>query len=89
MIQRKTLTTLLHDLEQEMQRLGYTNGSMKFYRRRWQMLLKFAQERGEVFYSERLGMDFVEKYFHIFKKDFNNTLAQAETQELRIHTGNR
>ncbi len=84
MTQRKTLTELLHDLEQEMQRLGYTNGSMQFYRRRWQMLLKFAQEQGEVFYSERLGIDFIEKYFHIFEKDFDNTLVQAETQELRI-----
>lgn len=36
------------------------------------------------FYSERLGIDFVEKHFHIFKKDFNRTLSQSETQELRI-----
>lgn len=83
-MQKKSLTELIHDLDQEMQRLGYTEGSMKFYRRRWQMLLQFALDRGETYYSEQLGIDFVEQHFRIFEKDFNRTLAQKETQELRI-----
>jgi integrase/recombinase XerD len=48
------------------------------------MLLQFAQEQGETFYSERLGIDFIEKHFHILEKDFNHTLSQSDTQELRI-----
>jgi len=84
MMQKKPLAELLNELEQEMLRLGYTEGSMKFYRRRWQMLLQFTQERGEIYFSEPLGMDFVEKHFHILEKDFERTLSQAETQELRI-----
>lgn len=83
-MQKQILDDLIQDLEQEMLRLGYTEGSMNFYRRRWQMLLRFANERGEVFYSEQLGIAFVEKHFQIFEKDFHRTLAQAETQELRI-----
>jgi len=83
-MQKKPLTELLHELEQEMLRIGYTEGSMQFYRRRWQMLLQFAQERDETYYSERLGIYFVEKYFHIFEKDFDQTLSQSDTQELRI-----
>lgn len=83
-MQKKSFVELIHELEQEMLRLGYTEGSMLFYRRRWQMLLQFAQERGESWYSERLGVDFVEKQFHIFEKDVNRTFSQAETQELRI-----
>ena len=83
-MQKESLTKLLNDLEQEMLRLGYTEGSMKFYRRRWQMLLQFAQERGETHYSEQMGIDFVEKHFHILEKDFKRTLSQSETQELRI-----
>jgi integrase/recombinase XerD len=67
-----------------MQRLGYTNGSMQFYRRRWKMLIQFAQECDEIFFSERLGIDFVEKHFKIFEKDFDCTLSQSQTQELRI-----
>lgn len=83
-MQVKPLVALINDLEQEMLRLGYTEGTMNFYRRRWKMLLQFAQERGEIYYSERLGVDFVEKYFQIFEKDFNRTLSQSETQELRV-----
>ena len=83
-MQRQPLVELLNELEQEMWRLGYTEGSMKFYHRRWQMLLRFAQERGEIYFSERLGIDFVEKHFHILEKDFARTLSQSETQELRI-----
>lgn len=83
-MQRKPLDVLICDLDQEMIRLGYTKGTMKFYRRRWQKLLQFAQERGEKFYSEQLGIDFVEKYFRIIEKDLTRTLSQSETQELRI-----
>ena len=83
-MQEEPLSQLLHRLEQEMLRLGYTEGSMKFYHRRWQMLLQFSHERGETCYSERLGIDFVEKHFHIFEKDLNRTFSQSETQELRI-----
>jgi len=67
-----------------MLRLGYTEATMKFYRRRWQMLLQFAQVRKEAYFSEQLGIDFVEKHFHILEKDFKQTLSQADTQELRI-----
>lgn len=83
-MQKKPLVELICDLEQEMLRLGYSEGSMKFYRRRWQMLLEFAQERGEIYYCERLGIDFVEKHFNVFEKDLNRTLSQSEMQELRI-----
>lgn len=83
-MKKRTLKELIQNLEQEMLRLGYTEGTMNFYRRRWQMLLQFAREKGETYYSERLGMDFVEKYFRILEKDFNRTLSQSEIQELRI-----
>lgn len=81
---KKPLTELFSDLEQELLRLGYTEGSLKFYRGRWKMLLQFAEERGELFFSERLGIDFVEDRFHILEKDFNRTLSQSNTQELRV-----
>src|SRR3990167_7662169 len=83
-MKNKPLVDLLHDLEQEMLRLGYTDGSMLFYRGRWKKLLKFSKEKNQVFYSEQLGLDFLEKYFRIFEKDFNRTLSQSETQEIRV-----
>jgi integrase/recombinase XerD len=83
-MQKEPLSELLHNLEQEMLRLGYTEGTMKFYRRRWQMLLQFSQEREAPYYSEQLGIDFVEKHFHILEKDLKQTLSQSDTQEIRI-----
>jgi integrase/recombinase XerD len=81
---KKTLKELIYVLEQELLRLGYTQGSMNFYTRRWNMLLKFAQERNESYYSEKLGVDFIEKHFNILQKDFEGTLKQSEVQNLRV-----
>jgi len=83
-MQNKSLVELLQALEQEMLRLKYTEGSMTFYRRRWKKLLQFTQERGEIYYSEQLGIDFVKKYFQIFEQDFNSPLSQSKVQELRV-----
>ena len=82
-MQKKHIKELLQDLEQELLRLGYTEGSMKFYRNRWQKILQFAEERKEIFYSEQLGIDYVESHYQISKKDFDKTLSQKDTQELR------
>jgi len=48
------------------------------------MLLEFAQERDEVYYSEKLGIAFIEKNFNLLQKDFERTLKQSEVQNLRI-----
>jgi len=84
LIQKKPLKELLQDLEQELLRLRYTEGSMKYYRNRWKKLLQFAADKNEVYYSEQLGIDFVDQYFHIKEKNFNKVLSQKDTQELRI-----
>lgn len=83
-MQKKILTDLLADLEHELLRLRYTEGSMKFYRRRWKQLLAFAQEKSELYYSEELGIEFIESFFQISRKDFEKNLSQKDTQELRI-----
>ena len=83
-MQKKPLIILLNNLEQELLRLGYSQGTMKFYRRRWQMLLQFAREQGETYYSEQMGLNFIKRYFNILEKDFERPLLQSETQELRI-----
>ena len=81
---KKQLPDLLSDLEQELMRLDYTEGTMKFYRRRWKQLTDFAQKRGELYYTEQLGIDFVLEYFGITQDDFGRTLPKSETQELRV-----
>ncbi len=83
-MQKKSLEALVYDLEQELLRLGYTEGSMNFYKRQWKKLLEFAEEIGELYFTESLGINFIEKHFNILKKDFNRTLTQSEVQNLRV-----
>lgn len=83
-MKKQSLVDLIQDLDQELLRLGYTKGSIQFYRNQWRALLQFAREKGETFYSEQLGMDFIEEHFHIFEKDSNHTLSRSEVQKLRI-----
>jgi site-specific recombinase XerD len=83
-MKKQSLVDLIKNLEQELLRLGYTNGSMHFYRDQWRALLEFVREKGEAFYSEQLGIDFLEKHFHIFEKDLNHTLSRSEVQKLRV-----
>ena len=80
----RPLKQLLQDLEQKLLQLGYTAGSLTFYKNRWNKLLEFAEGCNEVYFSERLGIDFIEKYFNILEKNFEGILTKAEVQNLRI-----
>ena len=42
------LPDLISELEQELLRLGYTKGSMTFYRRRWNQLMAYARADTEL-----------------------------------------
>jgi site-specific recombinase XerD len=81
---QQTLHELLQELEQELLRLGYTEGSMVFYRNRWRKLEEYASRKGQVYYTEQFGIDFVQEYFGIPQDDFSRTLNQAQTQNLRV-----
>lgn len=83
-MENQKLKELIVNLEKELLRLGYSEGSMTFYKRRWQQLLAFAKEQGVTHYSKRLGIDFIEQCFNILEKDFEGTLKQCEVQNLRV-----
>ncbi|OPX91281.1 MAG: hypothetical protein A4E52_00525 [Pelotomaculum sp. PtaB.Bin013] len=83
-MRQKPLKELLQDLEKELLRLGYTEATLKYYRNRWQKLQQFADECNEIYYSERLGIDFIENRFHILEENFYKILSQKDTQELRV-----
>jgi len=83
-MENQTLNELIANLEKELLRLGYSEGSMTFYKRRWQQLLAFSEDQGITQYSERLGIDFIEQNFNILEKDFEGVLLQSEVQNLRI-----
>lgn len=83
-MEKQYLPDLISGLEQELLRLGYAKGSMTFYHRRWNQLMAYAEDRGECYFTEQLGMDFVQEFFGITQGDLARTLSQAETQELRV-----
>ena len=69
-MQHQPLHELLQALEQELLRLGYTQGTLTFYRNRWRKLEDFAERRRQVYYTEQLGIDFLREYFGIPQDDF-------------------
>lgn len=83
-MEKKLLSDLLFELEQELLRLGYTKGSMAFYRRRWKQLMEYARDRDEYYFTEQLGIDFVQDFYGITQDDFGKTLSQTKTQDLRV-----
>ena len=86
---KKYLPDLISELDQELLRLGYTKGSMTFYRRRWNQLMAYAEDRGEYYYTEQLGIDFVQEFFGITQDDFARILPQADAGITRHPHGRR
>ena len=82
MNQPQPLPQLLTSLESELLRLGYTDGTMTFYRNRWKKLLSFAQSRSEEYFSEDLGIAFATEILHVPLS--SGKLTQKETQDLRV-----
>ncbi len=83
-MQQKTIKELMLALDQELLRLGYTQGSLLFYRRQWKALLAFASKKGEIYYSEKLGVEFIETHFKILGNNFEGSLKRSEIQKLRV-----
>jgi integrase/recombinase XerD len=48
------------------------------------LFLEFAQGQDEVYYSEKLGVDYIEKKINILQEDFIGSLKKGEVQKLRV-----
>ena len=57
---------------------------MKFYRREWNKLQLFAAEKGERYYSEKMGMEFLEAHYHIPDGPQVRKLTASEVYKLRV-----
>ena len=79
---QQSLHSLLIDLEKELLRIGYTEGTMAFYRHQWLLLEEYAFDKGETKFSEQLGMDFAQDILNI---PLNSpTLTSRQVQNLRV-----
>ena len=81
---QRPLEELLQGLEQELLRLGYVEGTMKFYRSRWRKLLEFAEKQEKTHFTEELGLDFLENKYSILQKDLDRSLTRKDVQEIRV-----
>jgi len=48
----------------KMKELNYAKTSITNYRRFYSRVIRFAKERGDIYYNEELGSDFLKKYYH-------------------------
>ena len=83
-MEKKILKELIPDLENELQRLGYSKKSMRRYKSKWKKLLEYAEERKEIYFSEQLGIDFIENHQNILEKGSNGILQKNDNRILRI-----
>ena len=83
-MQIKSLEELIQELEQEMLNLGYSKNSIYQYRDCCCRLKAYAEENNENHFSERLGIDFVEKSFNVSEKDSDKIPTQAYVRTLRF-----
>jgi hypothetical protein len=57
---------------------------MNFYRREWKKLQLFVAEKGELHYSEKLGMEFIEAHYQITHGPQIRKMTASEVYKLRV-----
>lgn len=60
-MQKVSVTELTRLLEQELIRQGYKDSTLKYYRDIWKRITAYFEERGEIYFSEAIAMEYVDK----------------------------
>jgi len=71
-------------LEEELVRMHYKEATLKYYRANWARLISYFDSRNEKFYSETVGMEYVEKKCDFFAKEQAGLLTQSNIYLFRI-----
>lgn len=86
---KKYLPDLISELDQELL-------TPWLYQRQYDLLPQtlepakaYAEDRGEYYYTEQLGIDFVQEFFGITQDDFARILPQAENAGITRHPHGR
>jgi len=77
----RELVTLL---EQELIRVGYKEATLKYYRDNWKRIIAYYDERDEQFFSESVGMQYVDSKCDFFTKEKAGLLTQSNIYLFRI-----
>ena len=83
-MERLSMKELVPRLEQELIRMGYAEGTLKYYRAKWKMITAHFDERGETCFSEAVAMEYVDKKCNFFEKERTGTLTQSNAYLFHI-----
>lgn len=75
---------LTHRLDLELQRLHYTEGSIKAYRRAWKHIASYLDQEGLDGFTEEAGMRYLDSRYDFSTREAAGTLTQSLINSLRI-----
>ncbi len=75
---------LTEQLEQELNRLHYTDSSIKQYRRMWKRIATFFEQEDINDYTEEAGLRFLDEQFNFFELEREEKLTQSLINVFRI-----
>jgi site-specific recombinase XerD len=83
-MERPTIRELVNNLERELIRMGYAEGTLKYYRTNWKMIIAHFERIGEDYFSESIAMDYIDKKCDFFRKEQAGELTQSNIYLFRI-----
>jgi integrase/recombinase XerD len=78
------LQDLITRLEKELYRLHYTEQTVKYYRRMWKRITSFFENEGVDYYTEEVGMRFLDKQYNFFELEKSGKLTQSIINAFRV-----
>jgi len=78
------LQNLIARLEKELYRLHYTEESVKHYRIEWKRIVTFFENEGVDYFTEEVGMRFLDKQYNFFELEEAGELKQSIINAFRV-----
>ena len=78
------LQDLIARLEKELYRLHYTEESVKHYRIEWKRIVTFFENEGVDYFTEEVGMRFLDKQYNFFELEEAGELKQSIINAFRV-----
>lgn len=67
-MEKVPIPELIRLLEQELIRQGYKDATLKYYRDIWKRIAAYFEDRGEVYFSETVAMEYIDSKCDFFAK---------------------
>lgn len=80
----QSFASLTADLEAELRRLSYTDGSLALYRQIWRHVALFLEQRGCACFTEELGVQFLETRYDYLAREAAGKLTQNQANIGRV-----